>query len=452
MHRTSWTSFIVAAALNAAALLLLTPGCDRQQQEAAMPMNLPPAEVAVVTVKPRKVTLTTELPGRTAGYLVAEIRPQVSGLLKKRLFTEGADVDTTTDLYQIDPAPFQAAVDSAAANVLSAQKAADRARAELNASIANVARQKATVAQAQTNRKRYEDLFKDKAVSASDRDQAVTEADVAQATLLAVEAQVESNRAAIAAAEAAIKQAQAALETTKISLNYTTIKAPIVGRIGRSTVTEGAMVTAYQTVLSTVQALDPIYVDVPQSTSELMRLKRSLENGRMNRGGAEANQVKLILEDGTPYPYPATLKFRDVTVDPTTGTVILRLVAPNPDGVLLPGMFVRAIVEEGVAEHAILVPQPAISRDPKGNPMTMVVDPQGKVQVRKVVTDRAMGNQWLIASGLSPGDQVIVEGVQKARPGATVRPVPYGGTAGASTQPASQPAPPPATAPSASRP
>lgn len=421
------------------AALLASPlfsGCDQQQKAA------PPAtpEVAVVTVQPEKVVLTTELPGRTSGYMVSEIRPQVSGLILKRLFTEGADVKAGQTLYQIDPAPFQAALDSATANLTATQKAADRARAALAASVANVARQQATLALAKTNRQRFEDLFAEKAVAASERDQAATDMDVAQATLRAAEAQVESDRAAIAAAEAAVKQAEAAVQTSQINLGYTKITAPISGRIGRSSVTEGATVTAYQPLaLATIQQLDPIYVDVPQSTVALNRLKRSLEAGRLHRNGSDQQAVKLMQEDGTAYSEKGTLKFRDVTVDPTTGSVILRIEVPNPQGFLLPGMFIRAIVEEGVNEHAILAPQQAVSRDFKGNPNALVVDAENKVQQRSLVTDRAIGDKWLITSGLAQGDRVIVEGLQKVRPGATVKVVESAGTIAAKTVPATQP-------------
>jgi membrane fusion protein (multidrug efflux system) len=248
---------------------------------------------------------------------------------------------------------------------------------------------------------------------------------------------VESDRAAVAAAEAAIKQAEAALETSRINLGYTKITAPISGRIGRSNVTEGALVTAYQAVLATIQTLDPIYVDVPQSTVELMRLRRSLENGHLISNGDDQKKVKLVLEDGTAYPLEGTLKFRDVTVDPTTGSVILRIVAPNPQGILLPGMFVRAIVEEGVNGQAILVSQQAVSRDQKGNALVLVVDGEGKVQQRKVGTDRAIGDKWVISSGLAKGDRVIVEGMQRVRPGAAVKVVPFEGVRTSAGEPSS---------------
>lgn len=410
--------------LLAAALLtaILPSGCERQQ---AAPPPAPPPEVAVVTVQPAPVVLTTELPGRTSGFLVADVRPQVSGLIQKRLFTEGSDVKAGDMLYQIDPAPFQAAFDSALANLDAAKKAADRARAALGASTAGVARQEATVKLAKTNRQRLEDLFAEKAVSASERDQAATDVDVAEATLKAAEAQVTSDRAAVAAAEAAIQQAEAALQTTRINLGYTKVTAPIPGRIGRSNVTEGAIVTAYQAVLATIQAMDPIYVDVPQSTAELNRLRRALDNGRIQGNGAEANKVKILLEDGTEYPQAGRLQFRDVSVDPTTASVILRIVVPNPDGILLPGMFVRAVIEEGVDAQAILIPQQALARDLKGNPTALVVDGDGKAQQRLLTTNRAIGDKWLVSTGLAPGDRIVVEGMQKVRPGMAVRAVPF---------------------------
>jgi membrane fusion protein (multidrug efflux system) len=254
-------------------------------------------------------------------------------------------------------------------------------------------------------------------------DQAVADVDVAEATLRTAEAQVDSDREAVGAAEAAIKQAEAAMETARINLGYTKINAPISGRIGRSNVTEGAIATAYQALpLATVQKFDPIFVDVPQSTVELNRLKRSLANGRLKDNGTD--RVKIILEDGTAYPQEGSLQFRDVTVDPTTGSVILRIVVPNPEGTLLPGMFVRATIDEGINQQAILIPQQAVSRDPKGNPLTLIVDAEGKVQQRAISTDRALGDKWLVATGLAQGDRVIVEGMQRARPGMAVKVAP----------------------------
>ncbi|MBW2118537.1 MAG: biotin/lipoyl-binding protein, partial [Deltaproteobacteria bacterium] len=275
---------------------LLVAGCDRGQQS---PPAAPVPEVATVTVKPQKVVLTTELPGRTAAFRIAEIRPQASGLIQKRLFTEGSDVKAGQVLYQIDPAPFQAALDNATANLAVMRKSADRARAALEAGMAGVTRQRATLKLARTNRRRFEDASKDRAVSIIQRDQAVTNADVAEATLRAAEAQLESDRAAVAVAEATIQQAEAAVESARINLGYTKITAPISGRIGRSSVTDGAIVTAYQPIpLATIQQLDPIYVDVAQSTTELLRLKRRLKDGRFNHDGTKHSKVKLLMEDG----------------------------------------------------------------------------------------------------------------------------------------------------------
>ncbi|MBW2609598.1 MAG: efflux RND transporter periplasmic adaptor subunit [Deltaproteobacteria bacterium] len=402
---------------------LFLSGCDRQTQSQPPPY-IP--EVATLTVSSQPVVLTTELPGRTSSYLIAEIRPQVNGLIQKRLFKEGSDVNAGQVLYQIDPALFQAAFDNAAANLTAMKKNADRSLASLGASIAGVRRQQATLELARTNRKRFDEAFRDKAVSASRRDQASTEAETAEAALQAAEAQVESDRKAIAVAKAAIQQAEAALQTARINLGYTKIIAPISGRIGRSNVTVGAIVTGYQALsLSTIQQLDPIYVDVRQSTTELFRLRRNLSQGRLNQGGSSQNKVGLVLEDGTAYPLEGTLQFRDVTVDPTTASVILRIVFQNPEGVLLPGMFVRALVKEGIDEKAVLIPQQAVSRDPKGNPLALVVDAGGKVQQRMLTLDRAIGDKWLVSSGLAPGDRLIVEGLQKVRPGVSVKTVPF---------------------------
>jgi membrane fusion protein (multidrug efflux system) len=341
-------------------------------------------EVATATVGRQRVELATELPGRTSPYRMAEIRPQVNGLIQKRLFTEGSDVQPGQVLYQIDPAPFQAALDNAKA-------ALGRAEANLPA--------------LQLKADRYKEALADKAVAQQDLDDAT---------------------AALKQAVADIAYYQAMLETARINLGYTRVVSPIAGRIGRSSVTDGAIATAYQPApLATIQQLDPIYVDVPQSTTELLRLQRRLEEKRMNRDGTNANQVDLILEDGAKYPLQGTLEFRDVSVDPTTASVILRMVFPNPNGVLLPGMFVRAVVKEGVNEQGILIPQQAVSRDAKGNPLALIVNASGKVEQRMLSLDRAVGSQWLVSSGLVPGDRVIAEGMQKVQPGAVVKEVPF---------------------------
>jgi membrane fusion protein (multidrug efflux system) len=417
-------------------------GCERKQP----PPSVVP-EVAVVTVSPERTVLTTELPGRTYAYLVAEIRPQVTGIIQKRLFEEGSDVRAGNVLYQIDPAPFQAAYDNASANLAGARRAAEKARAALEASKAGVARQKATLELARTNRWRYEELFKRSVISALQRDQAVTDCDVAEATLKSADAQVRNDEEAVAVAEAAIKQAEAAAETARINLGYTRVVAPITGRIGKSAVTVGALVTAggatqQPTALTTIQQLDPIYVDVPQSTTELLRLRRRMEQGQLHHNGKDQSKVRLILEDGTTYPLEGSLQFRDVSVDSTTGSVTLRVIVPNPKGLLLPGMYLRAVVQEGISNEAILIPQQAVSRDPMGNPVTLIVDAEGKVGQRMLTLDRAIGDRWLVASGLAPGDRVIVEGVQKARPGGSVKVVAFqtGGTSGAAKETA-QPVP-----------
>jgi membrane fusion protein (multidrug efflux system) len=355
----------------------LLAGCDRQQQSTP-PSPVP--EVTMVTVETQKLTLFTELPGRTAPFRIAEIRPQVSGLIQKRLFTEGSDVKAGQVLYQIDPAPFQAAFDNAKA-------ALGRAEANLPSIRSRV--------------ERYRDVLADKAVSQQDYDDAA---------------------AALTQVEADIQYWKATVETARINLGYTKVTAPISGRIGKSNVTEGAIVTAYQPmVLATIQQLDPIYADVPQSTTELLRLNDS----GLNHKGTDQNKVKLVLEDGTPYPLEGTLQFSDVTVDPTTGSVILRIVFPNPHGVLLPGMFVRAVVKEGINEQAILIPQQGVSRDQKGNPLALIVGAEEKVEVRMLTLDRAIGDKWLIVSGLAPGDRVIVEGLQLLRPGTVVKAIPF---------------------------
>ena len=375
------------ALLLAGALLsgVVVAGCQgEKKQPAASPAAAPLPQVAAVTIQTQPIMLTTELPGRTSAYRVAEIRPQVNGLIQKRLFTEGADVKAGDVLYQIDPATFAAALGNAEA-------ALGRSAANLPAIQSRVAR--------------YEELLAGKAVSKQDFDDAAAE---------------------LKKAEADVQYWNASVETARINLAFTRITAPISGRIGRSNVTEGAIVTAYQQVaLATIQQLDPIYVDVPQSTTDLLRLKRRIAEGHLDQSGKSQKSVSLILEDGKVYPREGSLQFRDVTVDPTTGSVILRVVVPNPDRFLLPGMFVRAVMKEGTKENAILVPQQAVFRDTKGNPVALIVDTQDKIQQRMLVLDRAIKDRWLVADGLVPGDRVVVEGRQKVRPGASVRVVPF---------------------------
>jgi membrane fusion protein (multidrug efflux system) len=370
--------------------------------------------------------LLTELPGRSWAFRTAEIRPQVSGLIQRRLFNEGSDVKEGQVLYQIDPAPFKSALANAEANLAVARKAADRARAALEASTASVLRYRAILDLAKSNLARIEEAFKERAVAATQMDQAINDEKVAQASLTAAEAQVKSDREAVGLAEAAILQAEAAVETARINLGYTRVTAPIAGRIGKSNVTEGAIVTAYQPMaLATIQQLDPVYVDVPHSTTQLLRLRKRLEEGRLNKAGDNHSRVALLLEDGSRYEQEGILQFQDVTVDPTTGSVTLRIVFPNPRGILLPGMFVRAVIREGENEAAILIPQQAVSRDPKGNPIIHTVSADGKVGMRPIILDRAVYDNWLVTSGLQAGERIIVEGLQKVRPEMVVKAVPF---------------------------
>jgi membrane fusion protein (multidrug efflux system) len=387
-------------------------GCKSQPA----PPSAGPAEVATVTIRPEKVVLTTELPGRISAYLVAEIRPQVSGLLQGRKFEEGAVVKAGELLYQIDPAPYQAAYDQAKAALVTAE--ANVATAEANVTMAE-----ANLPAIRSREERLKGLVAIHAVGQQDYDDASAALRQAEANLVVRRTAVEVNRTAV-------EVSRAAVESARINLSYTPIKAPISGRIGKSNITVGAMVTAYQpTPLAVIQQLDPIYVDVAQANADLLRLRRSLESGNLKNGGGQ-RKVKLLLEDGTPYSHEGALQFRDVTVDPTTGSVTLRMVFANPKEVLLPGMFVRAVVEEGVREQALFVPQQGISRDPKGNPIALLVDDNNKVGLRALELDRAMGDRWLVNKGLSPGDRVIVEGTERIRPGASVRAVPLGGPAG----------------------
>jgi membrane fusion protein (multidrug efflux system) len=355
----------VAVHLAVLAVVLLT-GCGHKPR----PPAPPPPKVSVVTVQAQAVPITTELPGRVAGYRTADVRPQVNGIILKRLFVEGRDVKAGQQLYQIDPAPYQASYDSAVAANVSAQALAER----------------------------YKPLVEANAVSKQDYDNAV----------------------------AAHLQARAAVETAHINLIYTRVLSPITGRIGRSLITEGALVTANQaTVLATVQQLDPVYVDVTQPTTTLLRLEREAAAGLLKQNEAGKAQVQVRLEDGSLYAHPGTLEFSEVTVDETTGSVTLRALMPNPERLLLPGMFVREEIQEGVRQDAVLAPQQGISHDQKGQPNTLVVGPDNTVERRTITTDRAIGDQWLVTSGLKPGDRVIVEGIQSAKPGAKVVPEEY---------------------------
>jgi membrane fusion protein (multidrug efflux system) len=368
---------LCACALAVCACLVLFAGCSREQQAG---QQRPTPEVSTVTVAPREVALSTELSGRTSAYRIAEIRPRVSGLVEKRLFTEGSNVKEGQVLYQIDPAPFTAELDNA-------QAALAEAKAKLPTTSLRASRYKALVSHS--------------ALSQQDYDDAASNLDQVKASITSLEARV---------------------ETARINLGYTKVVAPISGRIGKSSVTDGAIVTAYQSMaLATIQQLDPIYVDVPQSTADMLRMKARFKEGLLNPQEKDHDKVRLILEDGKPYPLEGTLQFSDVSVDPTTGSVILRLIFPNPEGDILPGMFVKAVIREGVNPKAILVPQQGVSRDAKGNPYALLVDAENKVVLRQLTLDRAIGNEWLVADGLAPGDRVIVEGLQMLRPGTVVK-------------------------------
>ena len=363
-----------------AGYLVLT-GCGKTPV-AGGPMQGGTPEVGVVVVQPQRVALTTELAGRTSAYLIAEVRPQVGGIVQKRLFTEGADVRAGEALYQIDPAAYQAAY---------------------NSSKALLARAEANLLPARLKAERYRELIKINAVSQQDYDDA---------------------SAALKLAEADVEAGKAALETARINLAYTSVTAPISGRISRSSVTVGALVSASQgAALATIQQLDQVYVDVTQSSAEMLRLRQALASGQLRRAGASQSKVKLVLEDGTPYPLEGVLKFSEVTVDQSTGSITLRTVFPNPKHTLLPGMYVRAILEEGVNDKAILVPQQGVTRNPAGNAMVMVVGAEEKVQPRVIKAERTVGDSWLVSEGLKAGDRVIMEGLQKVRPGIPVKAV-----------------------------
>lgn len=399
--------------------LVVAVGCEKA---ASLPPPQTP-EVVTTLVQSQSVVLSRQLPGRTASYLVADVRPQVNGVILKRLFEEGSEVKEGQLLYQVDPAPYEAAFQRATAQVAAAKQAVERAKAALDASLAAQRQQEAVVHLARTNLERYEKMFRQDATTAMQRDQAATDAAVAESALQGAIAQVESDRRALAAAQASAEQAEAEARLAQINLDYTEVKAPISGRIGRSNVTEGAIVTAYQAIpLATIQQFDPIYADVPQSTAEVNQLRRHLEQGRMKT--AEGNKVKIILEDDSTYPHEGTLMFRDVTVDPSTESVVLRVVVPNPEGELLPGMFIRVSVTEGVRDNAILVPQQAVQRDFRAEPYVFVVGKDNKIEQRHIVLDRTIGHDWLVESGLNPGEQIVMEGFQKIRAGAVVKVIP----------------------------
>lgn len=377
----------LAAALAGVAVLA---GCGSDQQNQQSGAGAPAVpQVAVYQVQAEAVPLILELPGRTAPYLIAEVRPQVTGIVKQRPFREGSEVEAGELLYQIDPATYEAAYDSAAAAL---------ARAEANLFAARV------------KAERFAGLVGIEAVSKQANDEA---------------------QAAFKLAQAEVASARAALQRAKVDLGFTRVSAPIAGRAGRSGVTPGALVTANQAdALVTIQQLDPIYVDLTQSSTELLKLRRDLEAGRVQRNGSGAVPVRLLMEDGSEYATAGELAFSEVSVDPSTGSVTLRAVFPNPDGELLPGMYVRARLEQGVAHDVVLVPHAALTRDPRGNAVVMVVDAESKVEARTVEAERTFGDKWVVSAGLAPGERVIVEGLQRVRPGAQVQVI------GAGTAPA----------------
>jgi membrane fusion protein (multidrug efflux system) len=374
--RVARSSALSALCLGAFSLLSSLTACTGDKGKMPGGGAVP---VTVVTLKAAPVTLTRELPGRTSAFLVADIRPQANGIIKDRMFTEGAQVKAGQVLYQLDDAIYKAQYESA---------------------LATLARANATAISARLAQQRAETLAKIDAVSAQENETAI---------------------AAYGQAEADVAAAKAAVENAKVNLAYTRIASPIAGRIGKSSVTPGALAVAnQQTALATVQQLDPIYVEVSQSSSEWLRLRHEIDNGKLKAGGTGA-RVAIFLEDGTRYPKEGRLQFSDVTVDTGTGSFIVRAIVPNPDNQLLPGMYVRVVLDEGVVPDAILAPQQGITRDPKGDATALVVDGDGKVEQRQLSASRTIGDMWLVESGLKAGDRVIVEGLQKIHPGAPVQ-------------------------------
>ena len=367
--------------LSCAGLALVLSACGRGAGPQGFGNRVP--DVGVVVIRYQQALMTADLPGRTSAYREADVRPQVNGIVTAQLFDQGSTVRAGQPLYQIDPQPYRAAVDSAKGALANAQ---------------------ALLATAQAKAQRYAQLLKQNAIAPQEYDDA---------------------RAAWKQAQASIEQNAAALETAKINLGYTTITAPISGHVGRSLVTVGALVTANQTgPLATIDTLDPIYVDINQSAAELLVLKKAMASGQLAGNTRETARVSLTLEDGSSYPLDGTLKVSEVSVDPNTGAVVLRAVFPNPNGILLPGMYVRARIVEGIDRHAILAPQQGVSRNEKGEPSALVVDQKGIVQMRVLQAPRAVGGFWLVTAGLSPGDRLIVDGLQNARPGQRVHAVP----------------------------
>lgn len=364
-----------------ALVLAATTGCDEQPSRAAANSAAPAAvEVTVVTLERREIPVSSILPGRTAPFRVAEVRPQVGGVLRERLFAEGEAVTAGQPLFQIDPAPFEAAV--------------RRAEAALT-------RIEATERLALSTVNRLRTLARSQVVS---------------------EQNLENAEATLRQAQADILSSRAALETARIDLGYTRVASPISGRTNRSNVTPGALVTANQTAaLVSVTQLDPMLVDITQPSSVLMQHRRDVTSGALRRPSADRVVARLLLEDGSEYPHPGEVQFSEVLVDQGTGSVTLRAVFPNPDQLLLPGMFVRARIEEGVTDRAILVPQRAVLRTPRGEPMSFVVNGEGVIESRVLRASRAIGNDWLVTEGVAAGERVVIEGLQRIRAGTRVQ-------------------------------
>ena len=348
----------------------------------AKPSTPAPAEVSVISVQPRTVEVLATVPGRTVAYRVAEVRPQVSGVILKRMFEEGSDVTLGQQLYQIEPAPYEATY------------------AKLEGTLAH---DQATLVNARAHANRYSVLTQETWVSKSDYDKAI---------------------AALGEAEANVKVDQAALKDASINLTYTKVLSPIAGRIGRSAVTEGALATANQgQALATVTQLDPIYVDVTQSSADLLPMRRRLQSKNLNAGGNDAPPVDLTLEDGRPYGRQGKLAFSEVSVEESTGTMTLRAIFPNPDHLLLPGMYVHATLHEGTDQNAYLVPQNAVERNVHADPLVLVVNENDVVEERMVELDGTRGDSWVVTKGIAPGDRIITEGIQRVSPAAHVHPI-----------------------------
>jgi membrane fusion protein (multidrug efflux system) len=376
----------VTVATLAAAMAL--SGCGKPQQGQAPGAGMPPPTVGVVTVAAQNLPLTTELPGRLNAYRVAEVRARVAGIVEKRLYREGGEVKAGEPLFRIDPAPFEAALESARATLAKAE---------------------ATEAQNKAQVGRYQQLVAVNAVSKQDYDNAV--------------AAYKQSVADVAAGKAAVR-------TASLNLGYASVTSPISGLAGKAQVTEGALVgQGTPTLLVTVQQLDPIYLDFTQSSTDLLKLRKAFDSGKLKRAEGGGASVELVMEDGSLYPHSGKLLFSDVTVDPSTGMVTLRAEFPNPKHELLPGVYARARLAQAVQPGALTVPQQALQRGPGGSATVMLVRADGKVKPQPVKTGAAVGDQWVVTDGLKAGDQVIVDGLQKARPGAPVKPVPYAASA-----------------------